>query len=175
MAVVIYYRRSNYLLWVVFLVWPVLEALLEHYYRRQEIPKGPKIEKIQDRPPGLKFSSEIETFKRVTHQTPIFVGEFWSSGIEMFKQDWSFQARLNFFNLWALRECFCKSIAIQMGGISWYKLVRDWIFQSLVGAREGGRTLRKDVFLPSKHLLIAFYETLLSKNPSKNLVVTENP
>ena len=39
-------------------------------------PKGPKIEKIQDRPPGLKFSSEIENFKRATHQTPIFCWEF---------------------------------------------------------------------------------------------------
>ena len=43
------------------------------------------------------------------------------------------------------------------------------------GAREGGRTLRKDVFLPSKHRLSAFYKTLPSKNPSKNLVFTENP
>ena len=43
------------------------------------------------------------------------------------------------------------------------------------GAREGGRTLRRDVFLPSKHLLSAFYETLPSENPSKNLVFTENP
>ena len=42
-------------------------------------------------------------------------------------------------------------------------------------AREGGRTLRKDVFLPSKHLLIAFYKTLPSQNPSENLVLTENP
>ena len=33
---------------------------------------------------------------------------------------------------------------------------------------------RKDVFLPSKHLLCAFYE-IPSKNPSKNLVFTENP
>ena len=33
---------------------------------------------------------------------------------------------------------------------------------------QGGRTLRKDVFLPSKHLLSAFYKTLPSKNPSKN-------
>ena len=24
-------------------------------------PEGPNLEKIQDRPPGLKFSSEIET------------------------------------------------------------------------------------------------------------------
>ena len=44
-----------------------------------------------------------------------------------------------------------------------------------LGAREGGRTLRQDVFLPSKHLLSAFYEKLPSKNPSKNLVVTETP
>ena len=45
------------------------------------------------------------------------------------------------------------------------------------GAREGpgGRTLRKDVFLPSKHLLSAIYETLPSKSPSKNLVSTKNP
>ena len=42
-------------------------------------------------------------------------------------------------------------------------------------AREGGRTLRKDVFLPSKHLLSAFYKTLPSKNPSKNLFFTKNP
>ena len=37
-------------------------------------PEGPNLEKIQDHPPGLKFSSEIEDFKRATHQTPIFVG-----------------------------------------------------------------------------------------------------
>ena len=73
------------------------------------IPKGPKIEKIQDRPPGLKFSIEIENFKRATQQTPIFCGEFWRSGlkfsieIEIFKRDWNFHSRLNFFNLWALR------------------------------------------------------------------------
>ena len=43
------------------------------------------------------------------------------------------------------------------------------------GAREAGRALRKDMFLPSKHLLSAFYKTPPSKNPSKNLVFTENP
>ena len=37
----------------------------------------------------LKFSSEIENFKRAAHQAPIFVGN--SQG-----QDWNFQARLNF-------------------------------------------------------------------------------
>ena len=60
------------------------------------------LEKFQDRPLGLKFSSEIETngisseienFKRATHQTPIFVGEFSrsrfkiSSEPEVFKRD----------------------------------------------------------------------------------------
>ena len=45
----------------------------------------------------------------------------------------------------------------------------------LSGAREGGHTLRKDVFLPSKHLLSALYKTLPSKNPSKNLVCFKAP
>ena len=49
------------------------------------------------------------------------------------------------------------------------------ILREAHGAREGGHTLRKDVFLPSKHLLSGFYEKLPSKNPSKNLVFTENP
>ena len=50
----------------------------------------------------LKFSSEIEKFKRSTHQTPVFCGKFWRSRlkfsieIEIFKRDWQFQARLNF-------------------------------------------------------------------------------
>ena len=42
----------------------------------------------------LKFSSELGIFKRATHQTPIFCGEFWSvsidkisSEIEIFKRD----------------------------------------------------------------------------------------
>ena len=57
----------------------------------------------------LKFSSELEIFKRATHQTPIFCGEFWRSGlkisseIENFKRDWNFQAILKFFKIWALR------------------------------------------------------------------------
>ena len=44
------------------------------------------------------------------------------------------------------------------------------------GAREGGRTLRKGVFLPSKRLLSAFYITPPpSKNPSKNPCLCWNP
>ena len=46
------------------------------------VPKGPKIEKIKDRPPGLKFSIEIEIFKRATHQTPIFVGNSEGPGLQ---------------------------------------------------------------------------------------------
>ena len=42
----------------------------------QPHPKGPKIKKIQDRPPGLKFSSETENFNPAAHQNPIFCGEF---------------------------------------------------------------------------------------------------
>ena len=41
-----------------------------------------------------------------------------------------------------------------------------------VGCTRKGPYSAKDVFLPSKHLLSAFYET---KNPSKNLVFTKNP
>ena len=40
------------------------------------LPEGPGIEKIRSRPSGLKFSIEIEIFKRATRQTPIFCGEF---------------------------------------------------------------------------------------------------
>ena len=64
----------------------------------------------------LKFSSELEIFKRATHQTPIFCGEFWRSGlkisseIEIFKGDWKFQAILNFFKIWALRVFLQKEL-----------------------------------------------------------------
>ena len=37
-------------------------------------PKGPKIEKNKDCPPGLKFSSGIENFKPATRQSPFFAG-----------------------------------------------------------------------------------------------------
>ena len=44
-----------------------------------------------------------------------------------------------------------------------------WFLAEDKSARKRGRTLRKGVFLPSKHLLSAFYDTPPSKNPSKNL------
>ena len=56
-------------------------------FRTHRIPKGPKIEKhSQDRPQGLKISSQIEDFKRAAHQTPIFCGEC-KVKIEIFKRD----------------------------------------------------------------------------------------
>ena len=42
----------------------------------QNNPKGPKIEKIQDCPPGLKFSSEIDNFQASRPPNPFFVGNY---------------------------------------------------------------------------------------------------
>ena len=42
-------------------------------FQSTQVPNGPKIEEIRDRPLGLKLSSELENFKRATRQTPIFV------------------------------------------------------------------------------------------------------
>ena len=70
------------------------------------IPEGPSLEKIQDRPPGLNFqarlkrmtfSSEIENFKRATHQTPIFVGNSQGQDWKKFKRDWSFSSEIENF------------------------------------------------------------------------------
>ena len=44
--------------------------------------------------PGLKFSSEIEVFKRATHHSPIFLWGSLKVGIEIFNRDWTFQAGL---------------------------------------------------------------------------------
>ena len=80
----------------------------------------------------LKFSSEIVIFKRATHQTPIFCGEFRRSGLKFSSAIEHFQARLkissetenfqslgprvqsqekimNYLNLWALRVEICAS------------------------------------------------------------------
>ena len=53
-----------------------LVGILAGIFRDFWTPKGPKTEKIQDRPPGLKFSIEIENFNLDTQETPIFCGEF---------------------------------------------------------------------------------------------------
>ena len=73
-------------------------------------PKGPKIEKILDCLRDWTFQSRLKVSITDNHQTPIYCGEFWRSGlkisieIENFKRDWKIQSRLKFFNLWALRE-----------------------------------------------------------------------
>ena len=77
-------------------------------------PEAPKIEKIQDVPPGLEISSEIKKkFKRATHQIPIVVGIL-KVEIEHFKGDWSFQTRLSNCK----RDCifFFKSRALRVKG-----------------------------------------------------------
>ena len=62
-------------------------------------PKGPKIEIIQD----LEIIKRDWNFKRAAPD-PYFVWGVLKVKIENFNRDWKFQARLNFFNLWALRE-----------------------------------------------------------------------
>ena len=47
--------------------------------RAAKHPKGPNLEKFKI----LKFSGELEIFKRATHQSPIFCGEFWRSGLKI--------------------------------------------------------------------------------------------
>ena len=39
----------------------------------------------------LKFSSELEIFKRATHQTPVFLWGILEVRIEHFKRDWNFR------------------------------------------------------------------------------------
>ena len=57
-------RHKNYLVWK-FQLCPALEQKTKAHTLRAQILKIFKI---------LKFSSELEIFKRATHQTPIFVG-----------------------------------------------------------------------------------------------------
>ena len=70
---------------VLFMVWPCFSfvsvfflpvaLLISLCFRSLRVPKGPKIEKYQDLPLGLKFSSANENFKRVTHQGPFLFGD----------------------------------------------------------------------------------------------------
>ena len=74
------------------LFFPILAILTPVGGGRFRNPKGPKIEKVQGCPPGLKISSEIDNFKRATRQTLTFVGQISSeigilSEIEVFNRD----------------------------------------------------------------------------------------
>ena len=53
-------------------------------------PKGPRIEKIQDRPPGLKISSEIDNFQASHPPNTHFLWEFWRSRLK-------FSSEIDFF------------------------------------------------------------------------------
>ena len=50
-------------------------------------PKGPKIDKFQDRPPGLKFSSEIEYVSSEQPTKPLFLLGLPKVKIEIFNRD----------------------------------------------------------------------------------------
>ena len=83
-------RQKSGLLWASSFAMHLVCTLLT---QRAQILKKFKIAlrdwNFQARLKRMTFSSEIENFKRATHQTPIFVGN--SQG-----QDWNFQARLKF-------------------------------------------------------------------------------
>ena len=74
----------------------LLSAILGPEMSAPIFPEGPNLETIQDHPPGLKFSSEIETILKFqarlkissepTHQTPILWGIL-EVEIEIFKRD----------------------------------------------------------------------------------------
>ena len=68
-----------------------------------------------------------------------------------------------FFPLWHLFVFAKGSSSLEQGGV-WFPFLR-----TKLGARRGGGTLRKSMFLSSKHLLSACYEPPPSKNPCKNL------
>ena len=55
--------------------------------------RAPKIEPSSRSPSVIEISSEIEDFKRATHQTPFFVGNL-EVKIENFRRDCKFLARL---------------------------------------------------------------------------------
>ena len=67
--------------------------------RAEIFPKGPKIEKIQDRPPGLKFSIEMKFSSEPPTKPLIFVGNSEGPGLKT-----SIEIDFFFFSLWALRE-----------------------------------------------------------------------
>ena len=93
-------RNTNNIMavWGIFLVFS-RNFLGVPEFRVGVYPKGPNLEKIQD----LEFSSELDIFKRATHQTPIFCGEFWRSGLKI-SSEIEFSSEIEkFFKIWALR------------------------------------------------------------------------
>ena len=94
-----------------------------------QIPKGPKIEKIQDRPPGLKIFNRDWNFQASHPANPYFCcGEFWRSGLKFS------QSRLKIFNP-DLQKSPQKNRGLLGGSLEIFNLdwnfhKRDWKFQS---------------------------------------------
>ena len=80
-----------------------------------KIPKGPKIEKIQDRPPGLKISIS-------TPSKPLFLWVILKVRIEIFNRDWNFQSRMEIFNRDWFFSIFGPSLRIFWGYFLPWKL-----------------------------------------------------
>ena len=71
------------------------------------LPKGQRLKNLRS-PSGIEIFNRHWKFQASHPPNPNFCGEFWrsrlniSSAIVFFKRDWTFQARLIFFNLWPL-------------------------------------------------------------------------
>ena len=72
-------------------------------------PQGQSLKKFKI----LKISSEIEIFKRATHQSPIFCGECWRSGLKFSSEIEHFKRDSFSFNLWALRVVLLLRFAVR--------------------------------------------------------------
>ena len=78
---------------------------------------------------GLKFSIEIESFKRATQQGPFLWGII-KVGIEIFKRDWIFQSRLKISNLdWKFQAYRLKISRDQSGLI----FINRWALWEIFG------------------------------------------
>ena len=104
-------------------------AMPNHY------PEGPKIEKIQDFAPGLKFSrdqSQIELFNRDwTFQSRLKIRlPLWGIikvGIEIFKRDWKFQSRLKFSILDWKFQSYGLKISRDQSGLNFFNRRALWV------------------------------------------------
>ena len=82
-------------------------------------PLKPKMEKIQDLPPGLEFSSENDYFKRATHQGLIVVGILKVKiEIEVLKRDSKFHLRLFLFSRFGPLAFLFIDYAEENGGLT---------------------------------------------------------
>ena len=72
-------RKGVYVYWLFSPEWKVFIRLHSHELGAPETLRAQILKNFKT----LKFSSELEIFKRATRQTPIFCGEFWRSGLKI--------------------------------------------------------------------------------------------